>query len=522
MSALNASTLWNRCLFASLAVNGVAVGALGVSHLAHPDLGQAQRVAAVTKKKPTRLMEIRMDKETLTADPNGAEEKTKGSTDGGSPEDGASESSRNSPERNSRMDKKVASREKVSEKARASKTVPNVDFGKIALTPPKPRTVHGPNGIIDLRNAHIKGTTSADPKLLAKNQPPNKLIGKSQIKVVGKATSMAKCVGAVGGNTIYGGEGAILMGKGIDIKGTKFCAPGSGLGVPGGGQSQTGSNSALASSPGKGGNPDSKGKTSGTNGRKGGNGLNAQDGAPVDGIPTSSGARATGPVRNVDEPWVSYGYRGGKRLGGAATDLHLPANHDDPTDRVRPLTSYIDNKPVKFSRFEPAPVSVGSHSERGTIAWGPDSKKKRPLGLKGDYFLGNEFERYQFSRVDRNIDFVWTNRIVDSRLTRFQPYSIRWTGFLKPDFSETYTIYTSSDDGVRLWIDGKLVIDNWTEHPPQENVAQVTLVAGREVPIRLEYFEVDGLQIQVIKLYWESPSQPKVYIPTRSLFQSGR
>jgi hypothetical protein len=528
MSAPTTSVLWNRCLLASLAVNGVGVGALGVSHFAHPDSGPAQKVASVAKKPKTRLMEIRLEKEVDSKKESplgkgGGE--TKDGTDRGGSGDGASDRSDTSSAGPKARAAKSAQASNHG-KAMGSKAVPNIDFGHIALAKPKPRTVHSPNGVFDLRNAHIKGTTYADPKLLAKNQSPNKLIGKSEVKVIGKATSMAKCVGSVGGNTIYGGKATILLGKGIDIKGTKFCAPGGIPGVPGSAQGQSGSNASLVSSLWRSSGTGPKAEVSapkGSDKAKGGSGLNAVDGAAAGDPQGRSPVRATGPVRNVDEPWVSYGYRGGgKRMGGPATDLHLPASHDDPTDRVRPEKSRGEVKPVVYSRFEPAPISVGSHSDRGTIPWGPDSRKRRPQGLRGDYYLGNEFEQYAFTRVDRNIDFVWTNRVVDPRLTRFRPFSVRWTGFVKPDFSETYTIYTSSDDGVRLWIDGKLVIDNWTEHAPQENVAQVSLVAGKEVPIRLEYFEIDGLQIQVIKLYWESPSQPKAYIPARSLFQPGR
>ena len=40
---------------------------------------------------------------------------------------------------------------------------------------------------------------------------------------------------------------------------------------------------------------------------------------------------------------------------------------------------------------------------------------------------------------------------------------------MQPAYSELYTFYTTSDDGVRLWIDGRLIVDNWTDHPPTEN-----------------------------------------------------
>lgn len=55
-----------------------------------------------------------------------------------------------------------------------------------------------------------------------------------------------------------------------------------------------------------------------------------------------------------------------------------------------------------------------------------------------------------------------------------------------------YEIRTVSDDGIRVWVDDKLVQDDWTWHAPKENVSKVTLEAGRH-RIRLEHFEIDGV-----------------------------
>jgi len=60
-----------------------------------------------------------------------------------------------------------------------------------------------------------------------------------------------------------------------------------------------------------------------------------------------------------------------------------------------------------------------------------------------------------------------------------------------------YEVRTVSDDGVRLWIDQKLVIDNWTWHPPHEDKVEVTLEKGKHA-VRLEHFEIDGVaQLQL-------------------------
>ena len=58
-------------------------------------------------------------------------------------------------------------------------------------------------------------------------------------------------------------------------------------------------------------------------------------------------------------------------------------------------------------------------------------------------------------------------------------YSIRWTGLIEPLYSETYTIYTVSDDGIRVWIDGQLVVDSWVDQSPTEHSGAIALQAGQ-------------------------------------------
>jgi hypothetical protein len=109
------------------------------------------------------------------------------------------------------------------------------------------------------------------------------------------------------------------------------------------------------------------------------------------------------------------------------------------------------------------------------------------------------------------------------RLGNFPPpgigpdtFSARWSGWVTPRYSETYTFYTTSDDGVRLWVDGQLIINNWTIHPPTENSGQIALTAGQQYDIRMEYFENGGGA--VAKLKWSSPSQPKGIVPQGRLY----
>jgi hypothetical protein len=99
-------------------------------------------------------------------------------------------------------------------------------------------------------------------------------------------------------------------------------------------------------------------------------------------------------------------------------------------------------------------------------------------------------------------------------------YSIRWTGQVMPRQSETYTFTTFSDDGVRLWVDGKLIIDNWTPHGTTEDRGAASLLANHRYDIRLEFFQAAGGA--AIKLLWSSPSQPREIIPAAYLYPSAK
>jgi hypothetical protein len=98
-------------------------------------------------------------------------------------------------------------------------------------------------------------------------------------------------------------------------------------------------------------------------------------------------------------------------------------------------------------------------------------------------------------------------------------FSVRWTGSIEPRHSEEYTFATLSNDGVRLWVDGKLVIDDWTTHSAKEGQGKVKLAAGRRHDLKLEYFQSGGSA--VMKLFWQSASQAKEIVPQSALFLPG-
>lgn len=97
-------------------------------------------------------------------------------------------------------------------------------------------------------------------------------------------------------------------------------------------------------------------------------------------------------------------------------------------------------------------------------------------------------------------------------------FSARWSGQIEPQFSEEYSFHTISNDGVRLWINGRQIIDDWSEHGEQENTARIALEAGKKYDVKIEYFYNGGSA--AMKLLWSSPSQAKAAVASSQLWLS--
>ncbi|NBV87291.1 MAG: hypothetical protein EBS01_13755, partial [Verrucomicrobia bacterium] len=135
-------------------------------------------------------------------------------------------------------------------------------------------------------------------------------------------------------------------------------------------------------------------------------------------------------------------------------------------------------------------------------------------GLLGVYFASNNLTLPSVARLDESVNFDWTTNSPHPALPA-DNFSARWTGQLTAPASGTYTFYVQSDDGVRLWVGGKLLVDNWTIHSLTENSATVTLQSGVPVDLKMEYYEAGGSA--VAKLLWAGPSIAKQAVPSSVL-----
>lgn len=143
-------------------------------------------------------------------------------------------------------------------------------------------------------------------------------------------------------------------------------------------------------------------------------------------------------------------------------------------------------------------------------------------GLYGRYFNDRRLSDLRWVSTDQTVDFDWARRAPNRPAAGIDPpigandFSVRWTGNVQPRFSGAYTFHTVSDDGVRLWVDGQRIIDDWTSGGLRIRRGRISLQAGQLYNIRLEYFEASG--DATMRLQWSHDRQSKQVIPRDALY----
>lgn len=127
-------------------------------------------------------------------------------------------------------------------------------------------------------------------------------------------------------------------------------------------------------------------------------------------------------------------------------------------------------------------------------------------GLRGDYYDGLNFEHLIQSRRDALIDFYWHGEKPISGVPAEQ-FTVRWTGWLVPPVTGHYVLHLAVDDGARLWLDGKQVVDEWRGQPLSYFDVPVDLQGGRPYRLRLDYCQYSRDARAV--LLWERPRKPE-------------
>ena len=178
-------------------------------------------------------------------------------------------------------------------------------------------------------------------------------------------------------------------------------------------------------------------------------------------------------------------------------DREVPAINDafmfGPSLLVHPVT-----RAMYRQQPEPAPTVPAS------ALLTPDGK----AGLVGQYFRGNNFDTPAGRVVDATIDKSWPApplQPMPPGLTSLDHFSARWEGQLVAPEDGDYALGLEGDDGFRLYVDGRKVVDDWTPGPTRTHEATVTLRKGQRVPIRIEYFQETF--DRALRFVWRKPDQ---------------
>lgn len=126
-------------------------------------------------------------------------------------------------------------------------------------------------------------------------------------------------------------------------------------------------------------------------------------------------------------------------------------------------------------------------------------------GLLGSYYKNiNLAGNPAGTRLDTNINFDWGEGSPGVSNINSNQFGVVWTGKLRAPTTGNYRFQTVSDDGVRLWVNNQLIINNWNDHSATTNTsATIALEAGYAYDVRLEYYENTGHA--VIRLLWSPP-----------------
>jgi PKD repeat protein len=158
-------------------------------------------------------------------------------------------------------------------------------------------------------------------------------------------------------------------------------------------------------------------------------------------------------------------------------------------------------------------VNDGEISSSVSFTW-VTTTPANGTGLRGDYFSGANFNSAVLTRTDATVNFSWgTSQPLAG--VNADNFSVRWSGKVLPQYSQVYTFSVTSDDGARLWVNGRQIVNRWNTGNATAS-GTIALTAGQPVPIVLEYFE--STNKAKAQLLWKSSSRSSQIVPQNRLF----
>lgn len=193
--------------------------------------------------------------------------------------------------------------------------------------------------------------------------------------------------------------------------------------------------------------------------------------------------------------------------GETSKTINIPIIDDNAIESDEQFSFAIDNLVGTGTLLAPRTALVTIDDN--------DSIQGTGDGLRAEYFNNRNLTDRVFTRIDATVNNNWASGSPDSRIDA-NTFSVRWTGEIESRYSETYTFNVRSDDGVRLYVDGQLIIDQWNDSPATNHTGTIFLEAGVRYDVRLEYYENTALA--EMRFRWSSASQNFEVVPTSQLY----
>jgi hypothetical protein len=202
--------------------------------------------------------------------------------------------------------------------------------------------------------------------------------------------------------------------------------------------------------------------------------------------------------------------------GASSADIALVPMSN--TNRLTPVVATL-------KELAGAGYTVGIASNASIVIY--PSPTPTGAGLTGQYFTNSSTNyssginfnptNHLATRVDPVISFTWGTTNTPP-ITNNGRYTVRWTGQVQPQYSETCFFEVQSDDGAKLWVNDQLLIDRWQSQGLTSWTNTISLQAGVRYNIKLEYLAFSATPRMF--LYWYSESQPRQLIPSNRLYSA--
>jgi cytochrome c peroxidase len=215
----------------------------------------------------------------------------------------------------------------------------------------------------------------------------------------------------------------------------------------------------------------------------------------------------------------------GNRLGGALSGIDIPTLrdvwatapylHDGSAATLADAIRAHNNVTVSDVDLPNLVAYVAQIGGQETSA--PTNALNSGTGLQGQYFNNMTLTGTAVLQRTEAVNFNWGSGAPGSGVNK-DKFSVRWSGAVEAASSGNFQFQTNTDDGVRVWVNGVQIINNWTNHSATTNTSgTVALSAGTRYTIVMEFYENGGQA--VAQLRWKTPGTTSyMVIPASRLY----